>query len=93
MNVPPGPGYQATFNHDGFSVMRVSDITLAVMNTRTQNATLVPGDVETIQVSAGDSAVTLNTTDASVGNNMSIDELNELPVYDRTAGISTLFTQ
>ncbi len=93
VNVPPGPGYKATFDHDGFSMTQVSDITLAVMNTRTQNVTLVPGNVETVKVSAGNSAVTLNTTDASVGNNMSVDELNELPVYDRTAGISTLFTQ
>ena len=92
-NVPPGPGYKAAFSHDGFSVMQLSDIALAVTITRTQNATLVPGNVETIQVSAGSSAVTLNTSDASVGNNMSIDALNELPVYDRTAGISTLFTQ
>ena len=92
-NVPPGPGYKVAFSHDGFSTMQVSDIALAVMNTRTQNVMLVPGNVETIQVSASSSAVTLDTTDASVGNNMSIDELNQLPVYDRTAGISTLFTQ
>jgi len=92
-SVPPGPGYKASFSHDGFSVMQLSDIPLAVAVTRTQNATLVPGAVETIQVSAGSSAVTLNTSDATVGNNMSIDALNELPIYDRTAGISTLFTQ
>jgi hypothetical protein len=92
-NLPPNSGYKATFSHEGFSVTQVSDITLAVSRTRTQNATLKPGTVETIEVSAGDAAVTLDTSDASVGNNMSVDQLNELPIYDRTAGISTLFTQ
>ena len=93
VNLPPNPGYNATFSHDGFSVMQVSDITMMVSIARTQNVTLIPGHVETVEVSAGNSAVTLNTTDASVGNNMSVDELNQLPIYDRTAGIATLFTQ
>jgi hypothetical protein len=93
LNVPPNPGYTATFKHDGFSEARVSDLTLNVSMTRTQNVTLVPGSVETVKVSAGGTEVSLNSSDASIGNNMSVDELNDLPVYDRTAGISTLFTQ
>ncbi len=93
LNVPPNPGYMATFSHDGFSTARVSDIALTVSITRTQNVTLVPGDVQSVEVSAKSTEVTLNTSDATVGNNMSLEELNELPVYDRTAGISTLFTQ
>lgn len=92
-NIPPTSGYQITFSHDGFAATQVSNITLAVAVTRTQNATLKPGNVETIEVSAGSAAVTLNTADASVGNNMSLMQLNELPVYNRTSGISTLFTQ
>ncbi len=93
VNVPANPGYKATFSHDGFSVVQVSDITMTVLIARTQNVTMTPGHVETIEVSAENAAVTLNTTDASVGNNMSVDELNDLPIYDRTAGIATLFTQ
>ena len=54
---------------------------------------LIPGTVETIEVSAEGSEVTLNTLDGSVGNNMTPQQLNNLPLYDRTAGISTLFTQ
>lgn len=92
-NVPPTTGYRATFSHDGFAVATISDIALAVAAVRTQNVTLKPGTVETIEVSAGEAAVTLNTSDASIGNNMSIGQLNELPVYNRTSGISTLFTQ
>lgn len=92
-NVPPTSGYQATFNHNGFVAVQIANFALAVGNVRTQNVTLKPGSVETIEVSAGNAAVTLNTSDASVGNNMSISQLNELPVYNRTSGISTLFTQ
>ncbi len=92
-SVPPNSGYKATFSHAGFSPAQVSDITLAVSVSRTQNITLVPGSVETIEVSAANSDVTLDTSDASVGNNMSVEQLNNLPIYDRTAGISTLFTQ
>ena len=92
-NVPPTTGYRVNFSHEGFSIAQVADITLAVSITRTQNVALRPGNTETIVVSAGDAAVTLNTSDASIGNNMSVEQLDELPVYDRTSGISTLFTQ
>ena len=93
VSVPANPGYKATFSHDGFSISQVSDIMLIVGVTRTQNITLVPGNIETVEVSAGTTGVTLDTSDASIGNNMTVDQLNELPIYDRTAGISTLFTQ
>ena len=93
VDVPPNSGYTATFTHAGFSVARVSSITLIVAVTRTQNMKLIPGTVETIEVSAEGSEVTLNTLDGSVGNNMTPQQLNNLPLYDRTAGISTLFTQ
>lgn len=93
VNVPPNSGYKATVSHEGFSIATVSGLTLNVAETRTQNITLVPGDIQTVEVSAADSLVTLDTSDASIGNNMAVEELNQLPIYDRTAGISTLFTQ
>jgi Carboxypeptidase regulatory-like domain len=93
-NVPPGPGYKLTFAHPGFSTTEVSNITLSVAITRTQNASLsVGGTAQTVEVSAGSAAVTLDTSDAAIGNNIDVEELNQLPVYDRTAGISTLFVQ
>ena len=91
--VPPGTGYTVTANRDGFAVARVSDITLNVQETRTQNIMLTPGSVQTVEVSAKGAVVTLNSTDATIGNNMSLEQLDSLPVYDRTAGVSTLFTQ
>ena len=93
LNLPPNSGYKLVFSHDGFSVSEISDIGLSVGFTRTQDAKLRPGHIETVEVSARNEAVTLDTTDASVGNNIDVQQLNELPIYDRTAGISTLFTQ
>jgi hypothetical protein len=92
-NVPPNPGYKAVFSHAGFSNEEISNIALSVGITRTQNARLKVGATETVSVSASNEVVTLNTTDASIGNNMDVQQLNELPIYDRTFGISTLFYQ
>ncbi len=92
-NVPPGSGYKATFSHPGFSTAVFSDISLNVAVTRTQNAKLLAGSVESVEVSASSQQVTLNTTNASIGNSIDVQELNNLPIQDRTNGISTLFTQ
>jgi hypothetical protein len=94
LNVPPNPGYKATFAHAGFATAVVSDITLSVATTRTQNARLAVGATSlTVQVSASSAIVTLDTTDAAIGNSIDIEQLNELPVYDRATGIATLFVQ
>lgn len=93
-NVPASSGYKLQFSSTGFGSETISDLTLVVGNTRTQNATLTPGKaVQTVEVSAGSQEVTLDTSDASIGNNMTVEQLNQLPVYDRTRGISTLFEQ
>jgi Carboxypeptidase regulatory-like domain len=93
-NVPPGPGYKVTFSHAGFSTAQISDITLSVGIVRTQNVALkVGGESQTVAVSASNQNVTLDTTDATIGNNIDPEQLNDLPVYDRTRGISTLMYQ
>jgi Carboxypeptidase regulatory-like domain len=94
LNVPASSGYKLNFMRDGYSALEISDITLTVGSTRTQNAALTLGKtVQTVQVSASSQDVTINTTDAQVGNNLDVQDLNDLPVYDRTAGINTLFVQ
>jgi hypothetical protein len=90
-NVPPTEGYVVSFAHDGFSTSKVSDLTLNVGVTRTQDAKLVAGQHETVEVSAGSQEVTLNTTDATIGNNIDVEQLNQLPVQSRIGGITTLF--
>jgi Carboxypeptidase regulatory-like domain len=92
LTVQPGPGYRMTFAASGFESTVVNDVYLSVGITRTQNAKLVVGSVTVaVNVSAANQEVTLNTTDASIGNNIDVQQLNQLPVYDRTNGISTLF--
>ena len=94
LNIPPNPGYKATFTHAGFATAEFTNITLIVGVTRTQNARLTVGAAsQTVQVSASSAIVTLDTTDAAIGNNIDVDELKQLPVYDRSTGIGTLFVQ
>jgi len=93
VKLPVGSGFEAVYSHDGFSAAKVSDITLSLGITRTQNVKLALGkSVETVEVSAKGDIVTINTTDASIGNNIDVTELNDLPIYDRSNGITTLFT-
>ena len=49
------------------------------------------GEAVTVEVSAANSEVTINTTDASVGNNFDAQLLNELPVQNRDSP-AALFT-
>lgn len=91
--VKPGPGYTATFSAAGFDTVTVTGIYLNVATTRTQNVKMPVGNVvQTVSVSASNQNVTLDTTDATVGNNFEVDFLNELPVENRDSP-SALFTQ
>jgi hypothetical protein len=84
VNVPPGPGYKMTVSHDGFSPSLITDMYLNVNTTRTQNARLtVGGTTSTVEVSAANEAVTLNTTDSTIGNNYEVQMVNELPIQLR----------
>lgn len=91
--VKAGPGYVIEFKHDGFKDVLVSGLYLNVNATRTQNAQLTLGATrETVEVSAANQDVTLDTTDATVGNNFQVEALNALPVQDRS-NPSALFVQ
>ena len=91
-NIPPGPGYSVGFVHAGFATSTVDNVYLNVAITRTQNAKLSVGERQTVEVSASNSGVTFNTTDASVGNNFDAKLLNDLPVQarDNPAALFTL---
>ncbi|MBW4028827.1 MAG: carboxypeptidase regulatory-like domain-containing protein [Acidobacteria bacterium] len=89
--IPPGGGYEATFTHAGFAPFTVQNIYLTVATTRTQNAQLKAGTTQEVQVTASNSEVTINTTDASIGNTFDVKLLNQLPVQQRD-GPTALFT-
>jgi hypothetical protein len=91
--IKPGPGYKIEFTRNGFNSVVISGLYMNVDATRTQNAQLGIGAAQqTVEVSAANQGVTLNTTDATVGNNFQVQFLNELPVANRDSP-SALFTQ
>jgi hypothetical protein len=90
-NVPPQTSYVATVTGPGFSTVVINDIALQVGITRTQNITLKAGTTEQLSVSASNAEITLNTTDASIGNNFDVNLVNELPVQNRDTPVA-LFT-
>lgn len=89
--VIPGPGYQLTLTYTGFSPFHVDNIYVNVANVRTQNAQLKPGQSVEITVNAAGQGVTLNTEDASIGNNLEVSRLNDLPIQTRSSP-AVLFT-
>jgi len=91
--VKPGPGYKIEFTREGFKASVISGLYLNVDATRTQNAQLALGAArETVEVSAASQNVTLDTTDATIGNNFQVEVLNDMPVQDRS-NPSALFVQ
>jgi len=84
-NIPPGQGYSATYTAQGFAPYTVKDIYLTVAEVRTQNASLSVGKrAETVEVTASNSEVTIDTTSAVIGNTFDVQQLNSLPVQARS---------
>ena len=90
--VKPGPGYTATFSRDGFTSTAITNLYMNVEAARTQNAVLQVGNVvQTVAVSGANQNVTLDTTDATIGNNFEVNMVNDLPVQIRDTP-AALFT-
>jgi hypothetical protein len=93
-NIAPGPGYTETVSRDGFQTVMLTGLYLNVATTRSQNVNLTVGNVtQTVDVSAANQEVTLDTTDATVGNNFQVQYLNELPVAIRDSPMALLTQQ
>lgn len=91
--VKPGPGYTLTVDHSGFSTVTITGMYMNVGATRVQNAKMpVSATQQTVKVSAATQNVTLDTTDATIGNNFQVQFLNDLPILDRGTP-AALFTQ
>jgi hypothetical protein len=91
--VKPGPGYKLTVSRDGFKPTVITGLYMNVNATRTQNVKMSVGSVsQTVEVSASNQTVTLDTTDATIGNNFQVQYLNDLPIAYRDSP-SALFTQ
>ena len=84
-NIPPGDGFRLSFSLTGFQTLAIADVTLGVGKTETHNAQLVAGAVsETVEVTASND-ITLNTSDASIGNIIDRRQLRELPIQIRNS--------
>jgi Carboxypeptidase regulatory-like domain len=93
-DIPPGPNYKETVKRDGFETTVLTGIYMNVGVVRSQPVKLAVGTVsQTISVSAANDAVTLDTTDATVGNNFEVQYLNELPVALRDSPLALLTQQ
>ena len=70
-----------TFSKQGFNTETVSDLYLGVNTIHTENAQLAIGQTSTtVDVVASGSAVSLDTNDATVGNNFDVNMVHELPL-------------
>lgn len=93
-NVAPGPGYKITFSAKGFKSAVITGLYLNVTTTRTQNVRLSVGaEAQTVEVSASSENVTLDTTDATLGNSFQVQMLNDLPVENRDSPAALFYQQ
>jgi hypothetical protein len=91
--VPPATAYLLIFTKDGFRKLTLSDVALGVNTTETRSVTLELGNVtQSIEVHATGEA-TLNTTDASIGNNIDTTRLRDLPAQFRNSPAALLGLQ
>ncbi|MBO0719406.1 MAG: carboxypeptidase regulatory-like domain-containing protein [Blastocatellia bacterium] len=91
--ISPGIGFTLSFSAQGFETMTIRNVTLAVGITATQNAQLAVGPVSNSVTVTADGGVTLNTTDASIGNNIETRRLQELPIQIRESPAALLGLQ
>jgi hypothetical protein len=83
--VAPGQGYKLTFTAPGFQTLIINDVALGVGNVETHNAEMTIGEVSGTVVVTASNEVTLNTTDASIGNVIGERRLKELPIQIRNS--------
>ena len=92
--IPAGPGFKVTFSKQGFSTVTVSDLYLAVATTHAQNVRMEVGQVAvTVEVKGAGSTVTLDTTDASVGQSVDMNMVHEMPIQVRDSPLALLAVQ
>jgi hypothetical protein len=83
--VAPGTGYKLTFTASGFQTLVINEVALGVGNVETHNAEMTIGEVSGTVVVTASNEVTLNTTDASIGNVIGERRLKELPIQIRNS--------
>jgi hypothetical protein len=91
--ISPGPGYMLTFSAQGFETLMIKNVTLGVGVTETRNGKMQVGQVTNSVTVTANGGATLNTTDASIGNNIDTRRLTELPIQIRETPAALLGLQ
>ena len=79
VDVPPGPGYTLTVKKDGFQAWVINNLYLPVSKVTTEDVKMTLGSLQqTIEVTAQGS-ITLDTVDATIGNNLDMHAVESLP--------------
>ena len=92
-DIPPGQGYEAVFTSSGFAPFSVKSIYLTVATTRTQDVTLSAGANQEVEVTASNSEVTINTTDATIANKIVVYEFVPEAGLDLVNGFNHITVQ
>jgi len=80
VDVPPGPDYSLTVTKDSFQTFILNGMYLPVATATTKDVQLTLGAIsQTIEVTASAGSVTLDTTDATIGNNFDMRAVTNLP--------------
>src|SRR5215470_3792 len=81
--VPPGDGYVLTFSADNFEKFILSNVSLGIGVTETKDAQMRVGLVtQQVEVTA-EGEETINTEDASIGNVIQQNQVEQLPIQIR----------
>jgi hypothetical protein len=92
-NVPPGENYSITASRDGFRTAILDKVTLAAGTRETRDVHLVVGDAKvTVEVTAHGGA-TLDTSDATIGNTIDTQRVEDLPSLFRTNAAALMSLQ
>src|SRR5271156_57809 len=91
--VPPAEGYSLTVSREGFRTITIDKVSLSVGTKETRDIQLSVGDVKvTIEVNSGGGA-TLDTSDASIGNTIDSQRVEDLPSLFRTNAAALMSLQ
>jgi hypothetical protein len=91
--VPPGEGYSLTVSRDGFRTITIDQVSLSVGTKETRDIQLTVGDVKVTVEVTGHAGATLDTSDASIGNTIDSQRVEDLPSLFRTNAAALMSLQ
>jgi hypothetical protein len=88
LRVPSSQAYSLTFSKDGFRKLTMKDVSLGANTAATRDARLEVGEVsQSVTVNSEQGLITLNTTDASISNQLDLKSVDALPSVFRNNAV------